>query len=445
MSYENQLRVNLEQLQRQHLVRERIFFELAELNTTNLALDAFLKAAHALLCELMEASNCYVCLSNAEHTMLSYPYYVDEYQGNAMQSADTPYRKGLTEYVLRTGQPQCMDAPRFAALRASGEITQVLDVLGVSAWIGVPIKVRGTVVGVLVVKSHEPGMQYNQADVDLMAFFANHCSAAVERHYATLGDGKSLPYNAQAIDDATLKKQIELNDLKARFISMASHEFRTPLATIHGSVELLQHYQDRMPADKRRQTLEKIDDAVERMTHMLENVLVIGRTDAGQLECKPKPLAITPFCLGLLDEVRQATVSTKVRVVLDLPPERMEFMLDETLVRNIVGNLLSNAIKYSPLGGDVHFSIHQQGDQLAFVVADQGIGIPESEQAALFSSFYRASNVGSIAGTGLGLSIVKEAVTCHQGTISVRSQVGAGSEFTVILPISTSIAEDPEL
>jgi PAS domain S-box-containing protein len=241
-----------------------------------------------------------------------------------------------------------------------------------------------------------------------------------------------------------LQQQIALNDMKARFITMASHEFRTPLATIHGSVELLQHYQDRMPADKKAATLQKIDDAVERMTHMLENVLVIGRTDAGRLEFKPRALSVTSFCLGLVDELRSAMARqiAQIHLQLEFPPAENFYLLDDTLIRNIVGNLLSNAIKYSPDGGQVLFSIVPQAGQLAITVSDQGIGIPQADQAQLFVSFHRASNVGPIAGTGLGLSIVKEAVVCHQGSISVDSDVGQGSRFTVLLPTRSCSAED---
>jgi PAS domain S-box-containing protein len=233
-----------------------------------------------------------------------------------------------------------------------------------------------------------------------------------------------------------LQKQVELTDMKSRFISMASHEFRTPLATIHGSVELLMHYDARMSADQKRLTLEKIDDAVERMTHMLENVLLIGRTGAGQMEFRPKPLCVSAFCLGMLDELRSAMGPqfNAVQWQVALPPEHDEFLLDDALMRNIVLNLLSNAIKYSPDGGTVSLRATFLAERLHITVADEGIGIPLADQSNLFESFHRASNVGAIAGTGLGLTIVKEAVDCHRGQIAVQSEVGRGSTFAVNLP-----------
>ena len=250
----------------------------------------------------------------------------------------------------------------------------------------------------------------------------------------------SARLHAEQSQRLMVQRQSELNHLKSRFISMTSHEFRTPLATIHGSVELLQHYEDRLTTERKKLILDKIGDAVQRMTHMLENVLVIGRAEAGQLEFRPKSLAIRPFALQLLDELASSQPHDRARVQLklDLPPPDALFELDETLIRNIAGNLLSNALKYSPKGGEVSFTVQEQGNQLHMVVTDQGIGIPEADIPHLFESFHRASNVGPISGTGLGLCIVKEAVTCHGGSIEVHSQIGHGSRFVVSLPISST-------
>ncbi len=527
---------------------QRVFYRIAERAAADLSFYDFLQAVHGLLGELLYARNCYVCLYDARKQVKDFPYYVDERDGDRLQLSAVAMRRGLTEFVLRTAQPQIIDAARLKLLEASGDVTEGSGDMTFTSWLGVPMQIRGQIGGILAVQGYEPGIAYSPSDADILSFVANHVSSAIERYQAldalrtsearyrtvieNVGVGVVVIQNGRLVfanasvervvdhpldyllsqpfttvihpDDLpmvlqrhgmrlrgetvdanydirvitqhgevrivelsavriewakadavllflvdttarreaeqtkriSLQKQTELNDMKTRFISMASHEFRTPLATIHGSVELLLHYEDRMPADKKRQTLQKIDDAVERMTHMLENVLVIGRSDAGQLEFKPRPVALAPFCLALLDELRSAMTRQyeRVQVVLDLPPPEQQFLLDETLVRNIAGNLLSNAVKYSPDGGQVRLSAAVQGDQLVLEVSDQGIGIPQADQAQLFESFHRASNVGSIAGTGLGLSIVKDAVRCHHGTIAVHSRVGHGSRFTVSLP-----------
>ena len=192
-----------------------------------------------------------------------------------------------------------------------------------------------------------------------------------------------------------------------------------------------------MPADKRVATLQKIDDAVERMTHMLENVMLIGRSAAGQLEFQPRTLRVAPLCRALVEELHTA-MAVQARALhwrVERPADEDEVALDSALMRNIVLNLLSNAVKYSPAGGTVSLCVRADSAHLEIVVSDQGIGIPPPDLPRLFESFHRAANVGTISGTGLGLFIVKEAVTMHQGSILVHSEIGKGSTFTVSLPL----------
>jgi PAS domain S-box-containing protein len=479
--------------------------------------------------------------------LMDYPYYVDEKDGDVMQRDDVPYKRGMTEFVLESGKPQLMDTHRFLELRKSGFMAEASGDLTFSSWLGVPMQIRGRMGGVLVVQGYTPDVIYDDDDVNILGFFANHVSAAIERYQAieelrksearyrsvienvgvgvvVVQDGRmvfvnpsmerivghstqalmAMPFTGtihpddvpavverhqrrlrgepveemysfriitdkgevRTLDlsavllqwghrDATLlfvvdatarveaeqnqkralQQQIELNDLKSRFITMASHEFRTPLATIHGSVDLLMHYDDRMPVDKKRLTLQKIDDAVERMTHMLENVLVIGRSDAGRLQFKPQPSQVAVFCKSLVDELRSAMAEPfrRIQMAMDLPRDTDAYLVDEVLIRNIVGNLLSNAIKYSPHGGQVTLRVRPRPGELVITVSDQGIGIPLADQPQLFESFHRASNVGNISGTGLGLAIVRDAVQCHGGSISLESTPGEGSTFTVVL------------
>jgi len=234
-----------------------------------------------------------------------------------------------------------------------------------------------------------------------------------------------------------LEKQKELNLLKSRFVSMTSHEFRTPLAAILSSAELLRHYSDRMPPEEKEELFESIEASIGRMTQMLDNILIIGRADADRLEFKPMPVRIGDLVDALSSEVRSAVVADGREIpefVVSVEADTESLWLDEKLVRHILGNLLSNAFKYSPAGGIVRFGTRMEGGFLTFTVADQGIGIPQDELHRLFESFHRANNVGNIPGTGLGLAIVKKAVDAHGGNIDVESTVGAGTRFTVTLP-----------
>ena len=234
-----------------------------------------------------------------------------------------------------------------------------------------------------------------------------------------------------------LERQRELNALRSRFVAMTSHEFRTPLSTILSSGELLRYYSDRIPATERDGLLESIEAGVQRMTLMLDRILLIGKAEADMLEFAPQTIDIRALCEQLVKDAALQHADAQSGIALDWQAGTVTKALDEKLCRHIFSNLLSNALKYSPAGGTVYLRVYdaQDGEQerTVFEVQDQGIGIPADELHHLFDSFHRASNVGAIAGTGLGLSIVKKSVELHGGTIAVRSTVGEGSCFTVSL------------
>ncbi|HSI53217.1 MAG: 7TM diverse intracellular signaling domain-containing protein [Ramlibacter sp.] len=231
-----------------------------------------------------------------------------------------------------------------------------------------------------------------------------------------------------------LEQQRALNELRSRFVAMTSHEFRTPLAAILSAEELLRHYGDRLPPAERIEILDSIASGVQRMSRMMDRVLLLGKADAGMLEFAPEPIELLPLCRKFVDEARAQQPDSHSEVVTEFGEGVGEGRYDEKLLRHIFSNLLSNALKYSPGGGKVGFKVRREGDATVFQVADQGIGIPPEEVSHLFESFHRASNVGAIQGTGLGLAIVKNAVEMHGGAIEVDSRLGEGTTFTVRLP-----------
>ncbi|MGD1896682.1 MAG: ATP-binding protein [Phormidesmis sp.] len=232
---------------------------------------------------------------------------------------------------------------------------------------------------------------------------------------------------------STLDRERELNELKTRFVAMTSHEFRTPLTTILSSAELLEHYSERWDVAKQSQYLDKIKTATQHMTELINDVLLINRTESGKQGFHPQPLVINEFCQEVIEELQITTVEHSLVMRSRIP--NIACLLDSKLMRHILTNLLSNAINYSPQGGEVLVEIDQQGDEMRLSVKDSGIGIPEETQARLFESFIRGSNVGSISGTGLGLAIVKRSVDLHQGRIECESEVGVGTRFVVSLPM----------
>lgn len=240
---------------------------------------------------------------------------------------------------------------------------------------------------------------------------------------------------AEAEVHRALAQEKELYELKARFITTASHEFRTPLTIILGSAELLENYGHRWAEDKKRSHFQRILHAVQHMMDLLNDVLLLSRTESGQFKFSPHLVNLRFFCTELVQQV--GTVSDqghRLNLTIQDIPEKVR--MDEKLLHHIFNNLLSNALKYSPPSSTVDFLVACGQDSATFQVIDRGIGIPSENLHHLFEPFYRADNVGNIAGTGLGLAIAKEAITLHKGQIHIHSQVNVGTRITVVLPFS---------
>ncbi|MDB9487917.1 hybrid sensor histidine kinase/response regulator [Dolichospermum circinale CS-1225] len=235
-----------------------------------------------------------------------------------------------------------------------------------------------------------------------------------------------------------LEKEKELNQLKSRFITMASHEFRTPLAIISSSSGILQNFSDRLSEKRKQEHLETIQNTIKHIIQVLDDVLMINQAEAEKIELKLEPLDIIKFCRHLKEEIEASFRSHEIDFYIDLGDEIFNnyqlVLIDKKLLRQIITNLLTNAIKYSPDHKLVNFSLSRKDNQLIFKISDYGIGIPPSDQVHLFEYFQRGSNVGTLPGTGLGLSIVKKCVDLHQGEITLDSELGKGTVFTVILP-----------
>jgi len=231
-----------------------------------------------------------------------------------------------------------------------------------------------------------------------------------------------------------LAQEQELGNLKTAFIAMVSHEFRTPLNVIVTSSDILSRYFDRLPEEERTEHLGSIQKSIKRMAGMMDDVLLLGRFDAGQQKLQPAELHLAAWCRRFVDEMRSAT-SGRCPIELFLAEFEPIVRADEGILRHILANLLSNAVKYSRPGEAVHLRVEQQGADAVFTVADHGIGIPVTDRRRLFESFQRGGNVGQISGTGLGLVVVKRGVDLHGGTVAFTSEESTGTTFTVRLPL----------
>ncbi|MBW4576815.1 MAG: PAS domain S-box protein [Aphanothece sp. CMT-3BRIN-NPC111] len=242
---------------------------------------------------------------------------------------------------------------------------------------------------------------------------------------------------AEAEMQKAIEKQRELVELKSGFIAMTSHEFRTPLTTILSSSELLEHYSHKLAPDKKKNLFQQIQSSTKQVLELLDDFLTLNKAEAGFSEFRPAPLNLEQFCHQIVSEVQLMAINNQEIIFTSLG-DCAKTVMDEKVLRHILTNLLSNALKYSPSGTVVEFSLSCQSALATFTVKDSGIGIPAADIPKLFEPFHRAANVDSIQGTGLGLAIVKKMVDIHGGEISVKSQVGFGTTFTVTIPKSST-------
>ena len=250
----------------------------------------------------------------------------------------------------------------------------------------------------------------------------------------------------------SLEQERKLSQMKSDFISVVSHEFRTPLTTIQSASELLEYYE--WTKEEQVEQLHQIQSEVKHMTDLMEDVLFLSRANANKAKLNITKFDLADFCKRLLVQMKKTFAENyTLHSFLHILPNEIAIQnfhienelpivsvnMDEKLLRQIITNLITNAIKYSHQTTTIEFKVtvdfSVSSPNVSFVISDRGIGIPEEDLEHLFSAFHRGKNVGILPGTGLGLSIVKNCIDIHNGTIAVNSKLNVGTEFTVTLPI----------
>jgi len=231
-----------------------------------------------------------------------------------------------------------------------------------------------------------------------------------------------------------LSKERELNELKSRFITMASHEFRTPLSTILSSISILELYQNSSSNQKAQKHHDKVKNAVNHLTAMLDDFADLSKVEENKVQLNYTSFSISSFIHSIINELN-SHLKKGQKINYKHTGFEDSIKLDETILKAILINISLNAIKYSPEGKNIYLISEQSPDQLSITVRDEGMGIPKSDQQHIFSQFFRASNAINIQGTGLGLNLAKRHAELMGGSLKFTSEEGMGSEFTIYLPI----------
>jgi len=260
--------------------------------------------------------------------------------------------------------------------------------------------------------------------------------------------GESMPGDQKRTEEqenssaasVALTKESELSAIKSHFASVVSQELRNPLNTIDCCAKLIEAHSQKWSEEKKGGYLQQIQVNVKQITQRLDDLLLIGKIEAGQQKLNPALIDLTQFCHELVQNLQQG-VGQKHKLSLTHQGPHPG-VWDAKLLRRILMNLLLNAIKYSPEGSEVKLNVVCLGREVRFSIQDSGIGIPPEERKLVFKSFQRGSNVGIIPGSGLGLAIAKQCVELHRGEISLESQVGIGTTVTVTLPLNLRVKQE---
>jgi PAS domain S-box-containing protein len=230
----------------------------------------------------------------------------------------------------------------------------------------------------------------------------------------------------------SLTKEKELNELKSRFVSMASHEFRTPLTTMLSSLSLVTKYAEQQDIENQKKHTGRIKNSIHNLTDILNDFLSVSKLEEGRISNIPEELNLQAFIAEVTSEME--AMALKNQTINYIHSGKLTVLLDKKLLKNVLFNLISNALKFSPEGGEIEIRSFVSNAAIKIVVKDSGIGIPLSDQKHLFERFFRAHNATNIQGTGLGLSIVSKYMELINGTIHFESKENQGTTFTVFIP-----------
>jgi signal transduction histidine kinase len=306
------------------------------------------------------------------------------------------------------------------------------DHLGIASFIAAPVIAKEKILGVLATSIMSPLRQFTQADLRLATALADRAALAIEN--ARLYEQERVL--RQLLEG--LNRQIQEADRrKTEFVTLVSHEVRTPLTSMAGYIALLLEGQGGPFTQRQREWLGTIEDNADRLVTLTDDLLDIARIEAGKIELKRTPLDLVPLIHEVVRVLHPQLEGKGQCLTLDLAAALPTMVGDADRIRQILTNLLSNALKYTPSGGRITIAARGDAGCVRVAVQDTGIGLTPDEQAELFTPFFRAQHDATqgVGGTGLGLAITRALVELHGGMITVTSVPGQGSTFSVTLPI----------
>ncbi len=372
---------------------------------------------HKIILDLMKADNFYIAMYNDESNTVSFPYFVDQVDPIP---AERKAGRGLTEYILRVGKAQLIDAKTDMRLRTSGETNLIGEPTQI--WLGVPLKVEGKTIGVIVVQDYNDETTYGENEKEILTYVSEQIALAIDKKYR---DQQIIEYSEELN---------ESNASKDKFFSIIAHDLKSPFNGLLGLSRMIFEEYDSMDDNELRSSLEILKDSTESTYKLIENLLNWSRLQTGKMKFEPSPQNM----FMIVEDIRMLlnqNARLKEIIIKNKLAHTSIVWGDSNMLNSLLQNLIANAIKFTPSGGSVEISEIQFEDKVEYMVSDTGVGIKQDDIDKLFRLDVSFSTKGTNEekGTGLGLVLCKEIINIHGGEIKVQSEIGTGTKiiFTI--------------
>ncbi|MGE5683010.1 MAG: PAS domain S-box protein [Bacillota bacterium] len=422
-------------------------YKISEAANVTLDLSTLYERIHEIIKELMPVKNFYIALFDPETELISFPYFIDEYDP---PQAPKKAGKGLTEYVLRTGKGILVNEDMSFELSRQGEI----EVIGTPSkvWLGVPLKIFERVTGVMVLQDYENSDVYAEREKEILTFVSEQIASAIYKksvEQELLEFTTELQNHKQLLEKRTeeltsLNSQLErsekelqeLNSAKDKYFSIIAHDLKSPFNGLLGFSNMLLQDFDQFKKDDVRVYLKYMNSSIKHIFTLVENLLDWSRIQTGRLEFNPESLNLKEYVTGVVKLLESNLLGKSISSCVEIN-ENVLVSADKKMLTSVLQNLISNAVKFTKPGGMIRIASGIEGSNVKISVSDTGVGIDQVRLNDLFKIDKHTSTDGTEKekGTGLGLILCKEFVEKCGGKISVASEIGKGTVFSFTLPL----------
>lgn len=399
-------------------LKQNAIYRISECTFTTSDMPTLYKNIHEILSELLPVKNIYIALYNEETELISFPYFVDEYDP---PQAERKLKRGLTEYILRTGEAALIDSKKDLDLRATREVEMIGEPTKI--WLGVPLKISGKTIGVIVVQDYENENAYGEDEKLLLMFVSEQIAQVIERKQNTV----QLKKYSEELKEA--------NQAKDKFFSIIAHDLKSPFQGLLGYSQILSNEFDSLSEEEKMFFINNIDNISKSAYTLLEDLLTWSRIQTGKLEVNYEVFNLSEFLNPTISLLNQTALNKGITIKASIDNRHL-VKADKNMVQTAVRNLISNAIKFTNKGGEIKVSTKLIDEFVEVSVEDNGVGMKKEILKNLFRIDQNVTTKGTAKeeGTGLGLLLCKEMIEKEGGTIKVESEVGKGSKFSFTIP-----------